>query len=409
MTFPEPLESTVNDRYTLVSSDCHAGGSLDLYRDYLDPSYLDEFDAWRGKYSNPFRDLSGSTRYRNWDSARRLTELESEGIVGEVVFPNTVPPFFPTGAVLARPPRDKADLEHRWAGLRAHNRWLADFCADGNARGRRAGIAQILINDVDRAVEEVRWAREAGLTGGVLLPGIPPDCDLAPIYDPVYEPLWSVCEELDVTITHHSGNGNPKYGKHPAAFLFFLAETSFFSHRPMWFMIISGVFERHPGLRLVLTEQGASWVVDVLAQLDRFHHEMAGGNIGELPIPAEARLPLSPSEYFDRNVWLGVSFPSPAEVRARHAIGIDKFMWGSDYPHREGTYPHTLESVRFSFSDVPEAEVRAMLGGTIQNVYGFDRGALDAAAARVGPRVSEIATPLDTVPADAPSPAFVRA
>ena len=61
---------------------------------------------------------------------------------------------------MATAPRNE-DFPQRWAGLQAHNRWLADFCDD--APGRRAGVAQILLNDVDAAVAEVRWAREAGL------------------------------------------------------------------------------------------------------------------------------------------------------------------------------------------------------------------------------------------------------
>jgi predicted TIM-barrel fold metal-dependent hydrolase len=77
-----------------------------------------------------------------------------------------------------------AATELRWSGLHAHNRWLAELCAA--TPGRRAGIAQIVLHDVDRAVEEVRRARDAGLTGGVLLPGAPPGSGLAPLYAPDY-------------------------------------------------------------------------------------------------------------------------------------------------------------------------------------------------------------------------------
>ena len=92
---------------------------------------------------------------------------------------------------------------------RAHNRWLADFCA---APGRRAGIAQILLHDVDAAVDEIRWAKDAGLTGGVLLPGAPPGSDLLPLYAPEYEPIWAACEELGLPINHHTGSASPDYG-----------------------------------------------------------------------------------------------------------------------------------------------------------------------------------------------------
>ncbi len=256
------------DRYLLISADCHAGGSIEQYREYLDPQYRDEFDAWRGRYSNPFRDLQADGRTRNWDSDRRTAELEADGVVAEVLFPNTVPPFFPTGAVIARPP-SASSYEHRLAGIRAHNRWLADFCAA--APGRRAGIAQIFLNDVDEAVADVTWSKEHGLTGGVLLPGRPDDTELAPIWDPVYDPLWSACEDLEVPITHHSGQGAPNYGKSPSASVMWVVETTWFSHRPLWQMIMGGVFERHPKLRFTLTESGCSWIPETLAMLDRFH------------------------------------------------------------------------------------------------------------------------------------------
>ncbi len=74
-------------RYTIISADCHAGGSHAQYREYLDPRYRDDFDAWRGKYKNPFRDLQDGGRVRNWDDERRNGDLEADGIVGEVDLP----------------------------------------------------------------------------------------------------------------------------------------------------------------------------------------------------------------------------------------------------------------------------------------------------------------------------------
>src|SRR5882724_9847026 len=83
------------DRYIVISADCHGGAQLYEYRDYLDPRYLDDFDGWATNYGIPFEDMRGADGSRNWDSDRRLKELESDGIVAEVIFPNTVPPFYP--------------------------------------------------------------------------------------------------------------------------------------------------------------------------------------------------------------------------------------------------------------------------------------------------------------------------
>ena len=145
--------STLTDRYTIISSDCHAGGNHAQYREYLDPAYVERFDEWRGRYKNPFRDLQDDGRSRNWDDERRISEMEADGVVAEVVFPNTVPPFFPTGVVIAPAPTTPEDYELRLAGIRAHNRWLADFCAAHPER--RAGLGQILLNDVDDTLEDI--------------------------------------------------------------------------------------------------------------------------------------------------------------------------------------------------------------------------------------------------------------
>ena len=161
---------TANGRYVVISSDCHAGASIPMYRDYLERRYLDDFAAWEASFVNPYQDLldTGSPEYlRNFDSAIRQVELEADGIVGEVLYPNTIPPFFPSGTLVLPEPTSE-EYELRWAGIRAHNRWLADFCRA--LPGRRAGVAQLLLNNIDDAIEETRRVKADGLFGGVMIP-----------------------------------------------------------------------------------------------------------------------------------------------------------------------------------------------------------------------------------------------
>ena len=95
------------DRYTIISADTHAGGSHKEYREYLDPEWRDEFDAWREKYKNPWKDLRDTDlRIRNWDDDRRNEDQLKDGVVGEVLFPNTVPPFYPGFILFAGPPKE---------------------------------------------------------------------------------------------------------------------------------------------------------------------------------------------------------------------------------------------------------------------------------------------------------------
>jgi predicted TIM-barrel fold metal-dependent hydrolase len=397
--------TTSTDRYTIISADCHAGGNHAQYREYLEAKYHDEFDAWRGKYKNPFRDLQDDGRTRNWDDERRISDLNADGQVAEVVFPNTVPPFFPTGIVVAPAP-DASNYELRLAGIRAHNRWLKDFVAAHPER--RAGLVQIFLNDVDDAVEHVRWGKANGLRG-VLLPGVSPDTPwIDPLFSPKYDPLWAVCEELEMPVTHHSGgSGIPNYGRHPITNVIFVLETGFFANRALWHMVMAGVFERFPNLKLVMTEQGSAWVPDLLTRLDSLHDRMVNGRIGELGVPEEAVLKMKPSEYFRRNIYIGASFPTPKDAARFHDIGIDNIMWGSDYPHHEATFPYSRESLRMCFSDWSEADLRKIFSENAAKVYGFDLEKLAPLAAEVGPTVGEVATPLATAPADAQSPAFL--
>ncbi len=392
--------------YTIISADCHAGGSHEMYREYLDPQYRDDFDAWREKYKNPFRDLQDGGRVRNWDDERRIGDLEADGVVAEVVFPNTVPPFFPSFVLFARPPRDD-QFEHRLAGLRAHNRWLADFCA--RYPERRAGIGQIFLNDVDEAIKDVHFIKEHGLRGGVLISAIPPDVDyVKPLYDPVYDRLWEVCQDLDVPVNSHGGTGLPDYGKYPAAALLFITEVLFYSQRPFVQLLLSGVFERFPKLKFVMTEMGGSWMPGLLSQLDRQLAQIRKtGRTGEMRYSEEHVLPRSATDYYQQNCWMGVSQPGPDDVAARDKIGLDRFMWGSDYPHEEGTGPYTREHLRQLFHHVDPGELQRILAGNAAELYGFDLDVLAPIAAKVGPTVDEIAQPLTELP-EKPNEALKR-
>ena len=194
--------TTAPERYTIVSADGHAGGDIRDYRPYLASRWHDEFDAWAAAYVNPYADLLLPWAYRNWDNDRRLAETESNGIVAEVLFPNTVPPFFEEGNLVALP----ADARRTTSGAGpASRRTTAGWPTSARRHpDRRAGIVQVFANDIDDAVAEVRWAKETfdAPFGGILLPSIPPNSHLPPLWEDHYEPLWQVCAELDVPDQH---------------------------------------------------------------------------------------------------------------------------------------------------------------------------------------------------------------
>jgi predicted TIM-barrel fold metal-dependent hydrolase len=385
------------ERYLLISADCHAGPRPEDARAYVDPEWRDEFDAWladaegaalrRAEHIGEplfadearaeFEAEAAGGMEGAWDSERRLREQDADGVVAEVIFPNHPCPF-DVGLMTYQHEQPAA----RWqAGVRAYNRWLADFCAQ--APGRRAGVGLITVDDVGVAVREVNWLREHGVFGGILLPG---HTNGQPGYNhPRYEPLWSACEALDLPVHTHSG-WTPNYGNFTGSVGIFLSEITWWAHRPFWFLVWSGVFERHPALRFVMSEQKADWMIPTLQLLDSRY---------ELPMFRQLRrsLPLRPSDYYRRQVWLGASFMDEGEWETRNALGIDKLMWGSDYPHLEGCWPHTLPTLQKVFHDVPRADAARMLGETTARVYRFDLDRLRPLADRLGPPVESIGRP----------------
>lgn len=392
-----------DERYVLVSSDCHAGGQISDYREYLESKYHDEFDAWAADYEIPYEDLGPGLGERNWDTVRRERDMEADGVAAEVVYPNTIPPFFPKASLTFQPPAPTAgDLERRWAGLQAHNRWLVDFCA--HTPGRRAGIAQVMVHDIEAAAAEVRWAREHGLFGGILMPGTPPGSGLPPISDAYYDPLFAACEEYEMPLHLHGGGFNPPMEDTDEGPVLFMLEVTWWGNRNLAHLIVGGAMERHPNLQFVFTEQGTAWIPPELMRLDYFFGRMRNAVGSQEYVwgqPVMAKLPLQPSEYFARQCHVGASFIRPMEVQVRHQVGVDKIMWGTDYPHKEATSPYTLESLRAEFAGVPYDEVALMVGENALALFDFDRAAVEEVGRRIGPTAAQVDQPLK--PGDIPA------
>jgi predicted TIM-barrel fold metal-dependent hydrolase len=401
------------DRYVVISADTHAGADLRDYKAYLPARWHEEFDAWADSYSSPFDDLQIATAKRNWDSDFRLAELDADGIAAEVLIPNTVPPFFPTVPnITISLPRTREEFERRWAGIQAHNRWQIDFCS--LAPARRRGLIQILPHDVELAMAEIRWGAEQGCFGGVLVPAVSPgDPVVQPLFHTRYEPIWALCQDLDLSVVQHSGAGSPEMPMdQPASNAVLITEMVTWAQRTIPHLILAGVFERYPRLRFVPTEQGVSFVRSQLQILDSMvptmkssAHNRTYGMFGGSSVDD---LTMAPSDYVRRNCYFAASAFSPYERDMIAYLGEDHLMWGSDYPHEEGTAPDSRLALRWTFHDVPEATCRKILAGNAAGVYGFDLSKLTPIAKRIGPTVEEVRTPLGDTGYVAPPAFFFR-
>jgi hypothetical protein len=150
--------------------------------------------------------------------------------------------------------------------------------------------------------------------------------------------------------------------------------------RPMWQMMLGGVFDRHPDLKLMMTEVRLDWIPAMLAHLDAVYDAHRDD------LPAKRR----PSEYWHSNCLGGASFMHKVEVEMRDELGVETILFGRDYPHPEGTWPKTPEWLRDAFAGVPEAEARLMLGENAIRFFGLDHDTLAAIADKIGPTLDDI-------------------
>jgi predicted TIM-barrel fold metal-dependent hydrolase len=393
------------DRYLVVACDSHAGPSLERQlRPYCPQRHLDDFDDYVAMTRQQPREAQGllvggvlkeeakafKERSKSCpglqDPAARLRDMDADGVAVDVIFAGGLNdetlPFlgvgFDAGSAIS-----SADL--RTLGSHIWNQWLVDFIS--GEPERHVGVMQIPIWDVDTAVKEIEWGAARGLRA-VNLPA--PRKDYPSYNEPLYEPLWSVCEALRLPCLTHVAGGTDVLGlRGPGGDCLLRTEIGFFGRRGLWQLIFGGVFERHPGLKLVFTEQRVAWVPDLLQELNSIYLD----DRYEDTYFARA-MPRLPSDYWFANCYLSGSFLAPYEVEMRHEVGMRNLLWGSDYPHPEGTWPRTTLALRNTFAGIPEDDARMILGDNAVDVYNLDTDALRPVAERIGPRPADLAQPL---------------
>jgi len=405
-------------RITLISSDGHVAALMSDYRPYLESEYLEDFEAFLVDYAKYGVVTTDSTNITNrldpdaaaewkekvadpgrldsmWNPERRAAELDREGIAAEVLFQEFATPFLmssPTHAAtlkVAAPTDDQLS-----AGYRAYNRWLVDFRAF--APERWSPMAAISLHDVDAAIKELKAVKEMGFAG-IAWPALPGTDRL---YQPRYDRVWATLEELELVVNIHVAIGSslPSYteARTLTSARAMVGADIFTSVRNLLpTLIFGGVLERFPNLKIVFTETHSDWVLGALQRMDHSYER------SDLRRDIRDVIPLRPSEYWNRQCYLGSSLFSRAEIEARHRIGVDKMMIGIDFPHSEGAWRYgTRNYVKATFGteQVPASEARQMLGQTAADVFGFDLAALDKLVSTIGLDEADVLTPPDVQP-----------
>jgi predicted TIM-barrel fold metal-dependent hydrolase len=406
-----PSETTTP--LVVVSCDTHVGPRLveDL-RPYCPAPLLAEFDAFAGGLAerkaaaaakNQTLSFAGQQMGADWgvrkanldtpghfDMHARIRDLDADGVAAEVMFHDSqngeqIP--FTKDTILGRggvvPSKD--DLAMLYEGYKIYNRWLADACSIEPER--HIGLMYLPLWDPELAIEELRWGREHGLKG-MNFPS--PKPYLEPYNSPAWDPFFSAVEDARIAMCCHGGAG-ASGGMHPGAMSIAKFEISMMSRIcPMDQLVYGGVFERHPGLRFVITESPGAWWNFVLQEMDSIYLTDC---VSYGPSEKE-RVPHLPSDYARRQVFVGASFQARFEAEDAIANGYaDRVIWGSDYPHFEGTYqydaqgphgePMNWASLRFTYAGLPYEQVRMFLGGNAMNAYDFDYAALQKVADRI--------------------------
>ena len=268
---------------------------------------------------------SGNTRLR-------LLDLDQEGIWGEVVYPSL--------GMWANIIKDRVLVAE---GSKALNDWAMEEI-QLVAPDRLIATAMLPLLDVQDAVAETYRAKEKGFYA-VYMPTVPPPGK--PLYNADYwEPLWAAIEATGLVLTIHIGtDGETTVFRGPGGAVMNYVETTYGGQRATTQLISGGALDRHPGLKVLIAEGGAAWAPFLGDRMNEGYRQHG--------MFVRPMLSLPPKEYIYRQVYVSFQHDVTA-VPALTGMGYQNVMWGSDYPHLEGTYGHTQKTLHELFDGVDE-------------------------------------------------------
>ena len=280
------------------------------------------------------------------DVASRLRALDQDGVWAEVMYPNVA--FFCTYAI--------ADPALQEATCRVYNDWIADVFGSGE---RFAPVGLVPVLDVTACVRELERLRGLGLRAALL----PAHADFRPWNDPAWEPLWERAAAVGLPLSFHAGTGRDQVTAHgPGAVVVNYVAAVSGPMETVAHLCASGALERHPALRVGMVECGAGWLAWTLEAMDdayREHHAWVRPKLRELP-----------SEYFRRQGF--VTFQrDPVGIANVERTGAACLLWGSDYPHPEGTWPDSQKVLDEQLRDVSEDVAQRIAFRNAAELYGI--------------------------------------
>ena len=287
------------------------------------------------------------------DIRTRLADQELDGVSAEVIYPQGLFKVFAS-----------SDPGYQTAFSQLYNDWYEEIF--GSHRDRCLVSAVIPMVSIEDGTSEAKRVGQMGyrsLSVPVAMPALPYN-------SPKYEPFWAAAEDTGIPVAFHVATEGPSphpvadkpIKKDPGEDVVETVAAFASAIDPLTRIVASGVMEKHPGLRFVLVECGIGWLAWVLQTMDE--------QIEKRHMWVEPKLDMSPSEYFRRQGYATFQDDAVGMVN-REVTGSNTLLWGNDYPHDEGTFPHSREAIEHTFRGVSEEEKRMVVGGNAAKLYGF--------------------------------------
>ena len=286
----------------------------------------------------------------------RISDLALDGVDAEILFPNL-------GLTVWATP----DAEFSQMMCRAWNEWAWEEFGPYN--DRLSPMACIAAADIDGAIAEIQRCAKLGFRG-LALPckpvwGAPNHEDLN--YNlPEFDPLWACIQDVDLPMTFHVSTGrDPRTSRgNGGAVINYAVHSLAPTMEPIANLTASGVLDRFENLRFGSIEAGIGWVAWSLQALDeayKKHHMWV-----------RPKLKYLPSEYFQRNGFASFQEDKVGLDLAREHNLVDNFLWANDFPHHEGSWPHSAQAIERSMRNLTDDERAKVLGLNSARIFGFE-------------------------------------
>lgn len=358
----------------IISADSHITEPPNAYIDYIDPKFRDRAPhmvrddrkgdlfvieglskpipmglvAAAGKPANEltafgvkFEDLHRG----GWDPEARMADQDRDGVSAEVLYPTV-------GMMLC----NHKDYDFKKACFDAYNQWIANYCSAHP--DRLIGVGQTAMRSVEEGIQDLSRIKDLGLKG-VMMSGNP---QLEDYDSPIYDPFWEAAIDLGLPLSFHIlTSRDDAIGRTRGPKLNSFLSIIRGNQDIIGMLILSGVFERHPRLKMVCVEADAGWAPHYMYRMDhaydRHRYWLTAGTISKLP-----------SEYFRENIYLTFQDDWVA-FKMKDMCNFRRLMWANDFPHSDSTWPWSQELLKKHTANLSEEEKNQILHDNVAELY----------------------------------------